>query len=175
MQSSLLHILIPVMAFMLNIVTQVLLYRLIPKTGLLKSIFICFIFVLILLIGTEILFAGSHPLDSNALSIIVSNIIIYFTLGYCYFHFINLGETARRIRILRELYSATDGLSTEEVLSRYNAREIVNKRISRLLHSGQVIEKDGKYYIGQPILLVMAKIIVLLKLLFLGKESEFSD
>ena len=31
-----------------------------------------------------------------------------YLLGYCYFHFVNLGETARRVRIVRELWQSED-------------------------------------------------------------------
>lgn len=94
-------------------------------------------------------------------------------MGYCYFHFINLGETARRIRILRELYDRKEGLSMEEIFKRYNAKEIFERRIARLINNGQIIYKDGKYYIGKPIMLLMAKMIVTMKLILLREKSEF--
>ena len=96
-------------------------------------------------------------------------------MGYCYFNYINLGETARRIRILREIYDSKEGLSMEEILKRYNAKEIIERRIKRLLKNRQIIYKDGKYYIGKPIMLVIAKIIVIMKVILLGKKSEFGD
>ena len=107
------------------------------------------------------------------ISIIIANVIMYSALGYCYFNFINLGETARRIRILRELFDSENGLALEEILQRYNAGEMVQRRVDRLINNGQVIEKNGKYYVGKPILLIIAKFIVVMKLLFIGKESEF--
>jgi hypothetical protein len=51
----------------------------------------------------------------------LTNVVIYFALSYCYFHFVNLGETARRIRMLRELYASHEGLTVGEILDRYNA------------------------------------------------------
>ncbi|MFH1492410.1 MAG: hypothetical protein ABIE81_03615 [Candidatus Omnitrophota bacterium] len=105
--------------------------------------------------------------------IFVINLIGYGCLGYCYFHFINLGETARRIRILRELYEAGDGLKLGELLNRYSAKEIFQKRTNRLINSGQIIFKDGKYYIGKPTVLWISKIIIALKIIILGKRSEF--
>ena len=95
------------------------------------------------------------------------------SLEYCYFNFINLGETARRIRILRELYDSKKGLSMAEILERYNAKNIVEKRLSRLINHGQIIDKNDKYYIGNPIMLLIARIIVTMKLILLGKKSEF--
>jgi hypothetical protein len=103
----------------------------------------------------------------------VTNFLIYAALGYCYFHFINLGETARRIRILRELYEAPDGLPLEGILERYNAKHIVEMRLRRLIHNGQIVERDGRYYIGSPVMLLIARSITLLKVVILKKKSEF--
>lgn len=94
-------------------------------------------------------------------------------LSYCYFVFINLGETARRIRILKEVLDAPEGLSLEEILRRYNANEIIERRLQRLLVNGQIIIRDDKYYIGKPLMLWMAKIVVAFKFILLGKKSEF--
>jgi predicted transcriptional regulator len=104
---------------------------------------------------------------------VIINIASYSALGYCYFHFVNLGETARRIRLLSELNESKNGLSVDEILQRYNAKEIIENRLSRLLKSGQVIHKDNRYYIGKPVMLFMSKMIVLAKLFILGKSSEF--
>ncbi|MEK6683024.1 MAG: hypothetical protein AABY79_13800, partial [Nitrospirota bacterium] len=79
------------------------------------------------------------------------------------------------IRILRELYDSKEGLSLEEILQRYNAKEIVEKRISRLINNGQVLYKDGRYFIGSPVMLMISRIIVTMKLLLLGKASEFDN
>lgn len=105
--------------------------------------------------------------------VFVANVITYSALGYCYFHFINWGETSRRIRILRELYESDNGLTFAEILERYNAKEIIQVRFLRLLANGQIIIKDGSLFIGKKTVLLIAKIVVFLKLLILGKKSEF--
>jgi hypothetical protein len=97
----------------------------------------------------------------------------YSALGYCYFHFVNLGETARRIRLLRELSESKNGLSVNEILERYNAKEIIENRLNRLLKSGQVVYKNNRYYIGKPVMLFMSKMILFAKRFILGKSSEF--
>jgi hypothetical protein len=97
----------------------------------------------------------------------------YIALGYCYFHFINLGETARRIRIVRELWESEDGLSMDELLKRYNASEIINVRLQRMMSKKQIVFRDGRYYIGKPIMLYISKAIVMMKLILLGRRGEF--
>ena len=97
----------------------------------------------------------------------------YAALGYCYFHFINLGETARRVRLMRELAEAGPaGLGKEELLSRYNARTMVEARFRRLLDNSQVVERNGRYYVGKPAVLWMARLVLLLKKLLLGRAGE---
>jgi len=108
------------------------------------------------------------------LCIFITNFLIYFSLSYCYFHFVNLGETGRRIRILIELYNSKDGLSMEEILKIYNAKIILKKRFTRLVNHGQIKIKNNKYYIvNNSFMLIISKLMVGMKLLLLGKKSEF--
>jgi len=102
--------------------------------------------------------------------------LTYMSLVYWYvFGFFNLGESARRIRLLVELRAAGErGLTRAEILAAYNARMIVDARLGRLLAGGQVVERDGRYFIGKPLMLCGAKALVLLKLVFLGAPSEFA-
>jgi len=103
---------------------------------------------------------------------LLASLTTYAALGYCYFHFINLGETARRIRIVREMSEAgPEGLSRQEVLARYNAESMLRARFARLLNNSQVVEKEGRYYIGKPAVLYMAKAISLMKLILFGRTS----
>jgi len=166
-----LQLFIPLISLFINAIVQLLTFRLIPKSGLLSSIYLGFIVGFInLLIFEFYVFSVSF---NDHICITIANLFIYFVLGYCYFNFICLGETARRIRILRELYDSKDGLSLEDLLKRYNAREIIEKRIERLKNNGQVISGNEKYYIGNnQAMLLIAKIIVLLKVVISGKRSE---
>lgn len=150
----------PISGLIINAITQVLSCRYFKKLGLLKSAYLGFIsgFIVMLILDT---------------SIFITNWVIYFLLGYCYFHFLNLGETSRRIRILRELYDSKEGLSLDELLIRYNAKEIFEKRMSRLLNNAQIIYRDGVYYIGSPIMLLIARVMAIIKLIIVGNKSKF--
>lgn len=101
--------------------------------------------------------------------------LTYLFLAYSYgFGFFNLGESARRVRLLIELHVAGDqGMTLEQILTAYNARMIVRARLQRLLSAGQIVERGGRYFIKRPWMLCVAKGLVLLKRLFLGRESEF--
>jgi hypothetical protein len=171
---KLLVVLFPILAFIVNILIQVLTTRYLPITGLLKTIYIGFGMgglSLFLMESVSYRSQGMSFVDFGAT--VVAHLLTYSALGYGYFHFINLGETARRVRILRELYSANTGLSKDQLLVRYNATIVIGNRINRLLASEQIIEKNGRYFINSPIMLLMSKSIIFMKYMLLGKRSEF--
>lgn len=169
------HMLLPVIAWWMNVVGQICVVRYIREFSLLKSILVGFIFGICALLLMECYYLQESclPLTENS-PFILANIIIYASLSYVYFHFVNLGETARRIRILRELYDSKSGLSLEEILDRYNAEIILKKRITRLIGNGQILYRQGRYYTGSPQMLWIAKVIVAMKIIILGKKSEFA-
>ena len=174
MEVSYLEVLSPVIGLVINVLFQVLGVRYIANIGLLKSIFLGFAVGLFSVITLEAYgFFTMSKSEQDFIAIIIVNLVTYSALGYCYFHFLNLGETARRIRIVRELYDSEGGLSLDGILARYSALDIVQKRVERLLNNGQISEKNGRYYVGSPVMLIMAKIMVAMKLIFLGKKSEF--
>ena len=170
------HIFIPLIALSINSLSQVAFFRVFPRIGLLKSLFIGFLIGLVYLMAAEIiLFKVENQYFWEKISTFLSNGTIYFLLWYCYFNFVNMGETARRIRIITELYCLPDGLTTEEILARYNAEAIIQKRLTRLIHNKQVIIAEGRYKISNLLLLSVAKLLVLMKLIVFGKKRTRRD
>jgi len=155
----------PLVGLCVSVVVQILSCRYGAKVTLFKSIFIGF--------GAGMAFFMIPGFEEDFVYVLATDLIAYSAFGYCYFHFINLGETARRIRIMRELYDSDGGLSMEEILEKYNAKEMVRMRINRLVSKKQILDKAGRYYIGNSTMLLMSKAIVMMKLLVLGKKSEF--
>lgn len=157
--------------FAINVICQVIWFRAAPKVGLLKSEYLGFAagFICLFIYESYNLSYFMGPLKEYIATLTV-NLIIYTALSYCYFHFINLGETARRIRILREIRDSADGLTQEEILSRYSAEEIFERRIERLLGTGQVVCKDGKYFINSPVLPFIGTLMQLMKSIIPGKR-----
>ena len=165
---------IPIISLMVNVIVQITALRRIVSLGLLKSIYVGFLAgATCVLVVDSLIFFYLPIFFADWVFNIITNLIIYSALGYCYFHFINLGETARRIRILREIYDSGGSLSIDEILEKYNAKEIREKRLSRLLNNQQIVYKDGRYFIGNPTFLFIARAIVIMKLILLGKKSEF--
>jgi len=162
----------PLAGQMANCVLQVIVFRL-RRNGLLRSIIIGFgaggiVTVTVTACGNRL----SADSDTDNLARFLVNMLTFGALGYGYFHFINLGETARRIRILREIVEAGGWLDEAGLLRRYNAAEILHVRLARLLRSRQITARNGRYVLGSPTMVTMARMIGLLKRLLLRRERE---
>lgn len=170
------NILMSLAGFGALVVSQVFIFRLMPRNGLLKSLLFGFVFGLLNEAGF-ILYFFTRAADFYKFSIgdCFVNVITYCCLAYCYFHFVNLGETARRIRILRELKETPGGLTQSDILARYNAGEIINRRLERLVANRQVVVKDGRYFIATPVVLYMAKFMFFLKAILFKEKLEWKD
>lgn len=168
-----LHIGSPVVGLVINVGTQVVGFRYVRRWGLLRWVFSGFVGGFAALLAVEMGYAFSAQAGLlESIGEIALSAMTYTALGYCYFHFINLGETARRIRILTELWESGDGLSRNEILERYDASHIVDVRLQRMINKKQIIVQNGRYYIGKPIMLYMARAIVIMKLVLLGRRGE---
>lgn len=174
---ALLHVATPLIGLAINAVTQVLIFRMHPGFGLLRSEYLGFAAGFLTVMALDSFCMPLVPFGNvtDIAGITLLTALTYGALGYNYFHFINLGETARRIRLLRELYAAGGALTSQQLLKRYPSREIVDKRINRLLGTGQVICRDNRYFIGNRTVVHIALIMTALKKLLLGKASEYDS
>jgi hypothetical protein len=101
--------------------------------------------------------------------------LLYAGFCYVYFHWNNMGETARRIRMLRELAAAPEGLTFEEMVQRYSAQEILERRLERLSAAGQISETDGRLVLTSRTILLSARLIALAKQIIFGGRSELDE
>lgn len=150
------YIFIPFIGLAINIFFQVLIFRIFSKVGLLRSLFLGFICGCLVVSGTGF---GSK---------LIINMFIYMLLGYCYFHFVNMVKTARRIRILTELKNAPGGLSLAQILEHYNSKDVIERRLSRLIDHGQITVRNERYYIGNSSMLIIAKILEVARIIVFG-------
>jgi len=84
--------------------------------------------------------------------------IVYAGVAYAYFHLFNMSETARRIRLIREI-DRHGSLAEAEVRRAYSDDEVVDTRLARMLAMGHLVEKDGRYVAGSPALLLAARVL----------------
>ena len=168
------HIFSPVFGLIINVTIQLLGCRYIERLGVLKSVFTGFLCGLGIVFITDITYCFSAKLPlMECFAWLSLSTVTYVALGYCYFHFINLGETARRVRIAIELWESEIGLSMDELIKRYSASDIINYRLQRMINNEQIVDRNGAYHIGKPTMLWMAKLLVMMKLILLGKKSEY--
>lgn len=79
------------------------------------------------------------------------NFVVVFAAGYIYFQIFNVGETARRIRILQEI-SERGPMTGEELQEILKKEDGVGVRLERLCELGQLQKKDGAYFIRGRVL-----------------------
>lgn len=169
----------PVLGLFVCLLVHVLLSRAVPKLSRPRGILLSAVAGGVTVAAMAMVLRGTIVAQSargDDLSTVVSWWLAYLALIYAYvFGFFNVGESARRVRLLIELHEAGErGLTQEECLRAYNAEMIVDARLRRLLAGGQIQQRNGRYFIGHRLMLYVAKLFVLLKLVFFGSPSEFS-
>lgn len=165
-----LTVLNPVFGLLVNSLAQVTIKRLFSKISLLSSKIFGFASGLAALILFQVYLYSLNP-PNDKFPVLLLNLLIYALLGQCYSEFVGIGETSIRIRVLREILEAEGGLSMEEILNRYNAREIVDVRLARLVRGGQVIYKNGRYYSKVSVVTAIAKALVIMKRIIYGNKN----
>tara|TARA_B100001123_G_C15208081_1_gene986091 strand:- start:681 stop:1211 length:531 start_codon:yes stop_codon:yes gene_type:complete len=165
----------PIFGLVSNVTLQILSHRFFSGLTLLRSVFFGFGVGFVFVIGCEILRydQGYYARTGDFWAIMITNSITYAFIGYCYFSLIGLGETARRVRLLKDLYAAPEGLNLSDILAGYSAKDMVDMRLDRLLHNGQVIQVGNRFFIGKQLMLFLTKFSIFMKLIVLGKKSEF--
>jgi len=96
----------------------------------------------------------------------------YLGFGFGYFSFLNLNQASLRVRIMKELLTEGDSLSLADLLQRYNAEQILEARLSRLLEGGQ-IRRQREVFLSGPRadFLRLARLLDLLKLVVTGRKT----
>lgn len=132
-----------------------------------KAVFLGFIIGLLSVIGLTYF-------SQEAQEFYFLNSLCFSAIGYCYFHYTNIGETSVRIRILREL--DRNSLSLEELYHLYDGKKILKARIQRLLE-GEHIYKSKLHYFPETKswILCVARIFQMLKWCVFGCSSGKSQ
>jgi len=140
-----------------DVIAQIAWLRCFPAGGIYRSMVGGFI------VGTAVLIGASVIWRDRPITAHVADLGMYVCFAYIYFHWNNMGETGRRVRLLIELANAPAGLTRPQLLARYSAKEIVDRRIGRLLESSQVVASGSRLMLRNPSVLAMTRMIGLLK------------
>ena len=164
----------PIVAMLVNLLTQVTVYRLRRGRQYFRSIIDGFLVGAIALAASEtFLIAAGNPTTDRFLLALLVNAPIYLCLSYCYYSFVQLGQTSIRIRMYGEIASRPSGVMISAIEREYDEKGLTEVRLQRLLESGDLVERDGKYFIGRRRLLHIANVIFAAKHFLLRKKSEF--
>lgn len=89
---------------------------------------------------------------------VIYSLIVYNALAYSYFHVFNMSETARRIRILYEIYTSKQ-LRMSDMAPLYNANDMLNSRLERLLSTRQIKLSHDRYLLDRRFLYYAARVV----------------
>lgn len=169
METQILSLFCPVFAFLVNVIVQVSIFRL-ARAQL--RIFVTMVFGF--LAGWLALFIYDWLLPDGFVGAgeLLANSLIYLCLSYSYFHFNNMGETARRIRMIRDLSERPEGMTVEEIVGTYNSLEMIRRRVGRLAAAGYLVSKGDHIVNGKSTFLRIAQTIRLIKLIVYGTTKS---
>jgi len=98
-------------------------------------------------------------------------VLLYGVAAYVYFHFFNMSDTARRIRILVAA-SGEQGTPFVSVPLGYTVRRMIENRLERLLALGELTIENGRYRIGRGVLLPPARMVAWCRRLLFVSEGQ---
>lgn len=172
--SELIYLAVPLAGMIVNIVLHIVIYKAKKSMTILLSDTIALALSQLGVIATGICLTitGIYPAH-EAFWMILANFFLGLFLGYIYFAILGIGTTSLRIRMLAMIRQSPNGKSFAEMQKEYSAKVMLDTRIQRMIANGQIIERDGRYYAGRPVLVYLGYIFDGFKWLLLGKRSEY--
>ena len=167
------YVLLPFIGLAINIFLQIIFLRFNDGKVYFKSVILGFFIGIFFILIVDIFYFSLKIFEfKNYLFSYAMNILSYSLLSLCYFAFINIGVSALRIRLLNELEDNPKGLTTDEILTKYNSQEIINRRINKLATNKQISYQNQRYYSKKSITLAMVFIKEFLSLIFFRKKPR---
>ena len=108
---------------------------------------------------------------AQTIYMLVFAFLVFNGIAYAYFHFFNMSETARRIRMLLQIRRAGPaGLRVQELERRYSQKDMIETRLDRLVRMNQLsLAPDGRYRVAGNTLLWAGRIMGLWRRLVLRR------
>jgi len=162
----------PAIPAIATLAAHLLLCRFFPSLRIYKALAIAAV------VGSVVLCAlifAQDPISLEQKGRVLAAAVIFLCFCYVFFHFNNMGETARRIRLLRELTAAGRPLTFQELVALYGPAEIAERRLSRLVGAGQVGLVDGRYVLADQSVHLMARLVNIAHWLVFGRRRELRE
>lgn len=128
-----------------------------------------------LLVTAMLLFAlhsGSRfaPMDNTGYALL--HMLAYAAFGFIFFNTINANISSLRVRMLKEyLARGPAPLADAELYAKYPAADMVSARLARLEAGGQILARDGRYYLKGRGVAMIGAIFAALRSLLLGNRA----
>ncbi len=148
----LLFVLLPIFLFIFHALSVRLLTFLKISVSNQKLLIYCIVFL-----NIPVLILSSMILGYLDKDILIGNLyalLVFNSIAYSYFHFFNMSETARRIKILINMKKSIIK-SKDDISKYYNPDNILRKRLKRMEQLSQVEKTAGGVYVLRGRLLYM--------------------
>ncbi len=128
-------------------------------------------FNLAVLAGTWLIARLEARDAAQTMYMLVFAFLVFNGIVYAYFHFFNMSETARRIRILLQIrWAGPSGLRIRELERQYSQKDMIEARLDRLVRMNQLsLAPDGRYRVAGNTLLWAGRIMGLWRRLVLRR------
>ena len=128
-------------------------------------------FNLAVLAGTWLIAQLEARDAAQTMYMLVFAFLVFNGIAYAYFHFFNMGETARRVRMLLQIRRAGPaGLRVQELERQYSQKDMIEARLDRLVRMNQLsLAPDGRYRVVGNTLLWAGRIMGLWRRLVLRR------
>jgi hypothetical protein len=141
---------VAIFSFVVFLLIHAITFRWVRPERLLRSLLGCVIAITGLPALLMVIFFILKTVDETPQAWVCAAILAVMIQGLMSFTYVlcvfGPYETSVRMRLVREIaLGGGNGISSQELSGRYNARIIVDLRLQRLTGSGDIIEKDGRY------------------------------
>lgn len=128
-------------------------------------------FNLAVLAGTWLIARLEARDATQTIYMLVFAFLVFNGIAYAYFHFFNMSETARRIRMLLQIrWAGPSGLRIRELERQYSQKDMIEARLDRLVRMNQLtLAPDGRYRVAGNTLLWAGRIMGLWRRLVLRR------
>lgn len=141
---------VAIFSFVIFLLADFITFRRVRPERLLRSLLACIIAIMglpaLLMVIFFIFKMADEPLQAWVCAAVMASAIqglLCFVYVLCIF---GPYETSVRMRLVREIArGGGNGISPQELLGRYNPEIMVNLRLQRLIGSGDIVEKGGRY------------------------------
>lgn len=139
---------VPMLGLAVNVALQILLGRVSLPIGPVRRQLISFACgFATTAAGLDCLLPSFDLSPTDQLGYLVLHMLTYVFLGFIFFNVINLNVSSLRIRMLKEyLRVHPRPLAERSLQEKYSARGMLDARLERLRHGGQLVVREDRYF-----------------------------